>query len=107
VPIIRTFNPIVTGIGKMHYLRFIAFNVIGAFLWAFCITIAGYFLGRFIPGDTVDLFLLPIIMMIVFVSLLPAAVHILKNPTRRQAITTKLRSIFHINNKKKEGKNGK
>jgi membrane-associated protein len=94
IPIVRTFNPIVTGIGKMNYLKFISFNVIGAFLWAFCVTIAGYFLGRAIPAEAVDFLLLPIIAMILFISLLPAAYHVLKDPARRQAIQTKLKSIF-------------
>ncbi|GHU07206.1 membrane protein [Alphaproteobacteria bacterium] len=94
IPIIRTFNPIVTGIGKMHYLRFISFNVLGAFLWAFCITIAGFFLGKLIPASAVDLFLFPIIVMILFISLLPAVIHILKDPARREAIIGKIKSIF-------------
>jgi membrane-associated protein len=93
IPIVRTFNPIVTGIGKMHYVKFITYNIIGAFLWAFCITIAGYFLGQFIPADAVDFYLLPILAMIIFISLLPAIFHIAKDPKKRAAIINKLKNF--------------
>jgi len=94
VPIIRTFNPIVTGIGKMHYVKFISFNIIGAFFWAFCITIAGFYFGQLIPAAMVDIYLLPIIATILFVSLLPAIIHVLGSPQKRTAIITKVKSIF-------------
>ena len=35
VPIIRTFTPVMAGVGKMHYRHFAIFNLIGAFFWAF------------------------------------------------------------------------
>ena len=38
VPIVRTFAPIVAGVGKMHYNRFLGFNLIGGFVWTFGIT---------------------------------------------------------------------
>lgn len=74
VPVIRTFAPIVAGMGKMDYGRFITFNVIGGFLWGVCITVAGYYLGSIIPD--VDRYLLPIIGVIIGVSFLPTAIHI-------------------------------
>ncbi len=75
VPIVRTFAPIVAGVGKMEYKTFFFYNVVGAFLWAVGITAAGYFLGRSIPD--VDKYLLPIILIIILVSLLPTIFHIL------------------------------
>lgn len=73
VPIVRTLAPIVAGVGRMDYRRFLLFNVIGALLWAVGITLAGYFLGSMIPD--VDRYLLPIIASIIAVSVLPVAVH--------------------------------
>src|SRR5215467_5736443 len=45
VPIVRTFAPFVAGIGRMPYLRFLAFSVAGAVLWVVPIVSAGYFFG--------------------------------------------------------------
>lgn len=69
VPIIRTFAPIVAGIGKMHYKTFISYNILGGVFWVSLIVLLGYFLGRIIPnGDT---YILPIIIGIIVVSFLP------------------------------------
>lgn len=76
LPIVRTFAPIVAGMGSMRYRRFLAYNLVGAFLWAVCITLAGFFLGRLIPN--VDRYLLPIIILIIFASVAPTAWHIFK-----------------------------
>lgn len=74
MPIVRTFAPIVAGIGAMHYRTFIAYNLIGGFAWTFGITLLGYFLGKSIPD--VDKYLLPIIGVIVVVSLAPSIWHL-------------------------------
>ena len=78
VPIVRTFAPIVAGIGKMDYKTFISYNIIGGLVWGVGMTIAGYFLGSFIPPDEVDKYLLPIIFLIVVISVLPAVYHIMQ-----------------------------
>ncbi len=74
MPIVRTFVPIIAGVGAMRYPRFAAFNVIGALLWAVGLPIAGYFLGKSIPN--VDRYLLPIILLIIVVSIAPTAIHV-------------------------------
>ncbi len=74
MPIVRTFVPIIAGVGAMRYPRFAAFNVIGALLWAVGLPIAGYFLGKSIPN--VDRYLLPIILVIIVVSIAPTAIHV-------------------------------
>lgn len=70
VPYIRTFAPIVAGIGEMDYKRFITFNIIGGVSWATSMLVIGYVLGRVIPN--VDKYLLPIIFIIVVISFLPS-----------------------------------
>lgn len=74
-PIIRTFAPIVAGIAEMHYGTFVRYNIVGAFLWAVCVPILGYYLGKQIPD--IDRYLLPIIAVIIIVSFIPAIKHLL------------------------------
>ena len=66
IPIVRTFAPIVAGIGTMHYRRFLSYNVVGGFLWATGVVTAGYLLGEAAQG-----YLMPIIALIIIVSVLP------------------------------------
>jgi membrane-associated protein len=77
-PIIRTFAPIVAGIGAMHYRTFMSYNLIGGFLWTFGITLLGFFLGKSLPPEQVDKYLLPIIGLIVLISLVPSVIHVIK-----------------------------
>ncbi|MEI7620673.1 MAG: VTT domain-containing protein [Candidatus Falkowbacteria bacterium] len=81
LPIVRTFAPIVAGVGSMNYSKFIKYNIIGGFLWSFGLMFAGYFLGRIIPG--VDKYLLPIILLIVVLSVLPSVMHIIKEKRQK------------------------
>lgn len=45
VPIIRTFVPFVAGVGRMPYRRFLAYNILGGFVWIYVFTYAGYLFG--------------------------------------------------------------
>jgi membrane-associated protein len=88
MPLVRTFAPVVAGMAEMKYSSFLFYNIFGGALWAIGITLAGYYLGSLIPD--VDKFLLPIIFVIVFVSVLPGLFHILKEEETRAAIVKKI-----------------
>lgn len=88
VPVVRTFASIVAGIGKMDYSTFLAYNVIGAVIWAIGLTLAGYILGEIIPN--LDKYLHVVVGIIIVVSLLPAVLHVFKDPEMKEAILSKL-----------------
>jgi len=76
MPIVRTFAPIVAGVAHMRFQTFFIYNVIGAFFWTSGLVILGYTLGSVID---VDRYLLPIILLIVFLSFLPGIVGYLRS----------------------------
>lgn len=86
MPVIRTFAPVVAGVGQMRYRTFIAFNFLGGFLWAIGVTLAGYFLGSLIPADKFEKYLIVIVILIIFASISPGIYHLLKDPQARRQI---------------------
>lgn len=83
-PIVRTFAPIVAGLGKMHYRTFAIYNVVGAALWSTTICYAGFWLGKSIPG--VEKLLEPMIIFVILLSLSPAMYHYLKVEQNRKTL---------------------
>ena len=76
IPIVRTFAPFIAGIGKMNYLKFLSYNIIGGILWVAIFVFGGYYFGN-IPfvNDNLTYFILGIII----VSFIPAVIEILKH----------------------------
>jgi membrane-associated protein len=71
MPVVRTFAPVVAGMGGMEYPRFLFFNVFGGALWVISMTLAGYFLGQV---AFVQRHFESVILGIVFLSILPGIV---------------------------------
>ena len=69
MPIVRTFAPIVAGVGNMKYSRFIIFNLIGGFAWTWTMLWLGLGLGALIPNP--DKYVIPIVLVIIIVSASP------------------------------------
>lgn len=84
IPVIRAFAPVVAGIGLMRYKRFVAFNLVGAVLWAIVIPLLGFYLGSAIPD--VDKYLLPIVGLIIVASFLPILHHAIVDAEIRASI---------------------
>ena len=83
VPIVRTFAPVVAGVGQMEYRRFIFYNVAGGIGWVTSMTWAGYGLGRVIPnlGSYIHL----VVGIVIVLSVIPILIEILKERRRRSA----------------------
>jgi membrane-associated protein len=94
LPVVRTFAPIVAGVGQMNYRRFLAFNLIGGVLWAIGVTLAGYFLAAVIGPENIDKYLLPIIILIILVSVAPSAYHVLREKENRVAIRSGISKLL-------------
>ena len=81
VPIVRTFAPVLAGVGEMSRRTFTTYNVVGAFVWGVGVTVAGYILGEAI-GEDIDKYLLPIIAVIIVLSILPPVIEALRERRR-------------------------
>jgi membrane-associated protein len=86
IPIIRTFAPVVAGIGQMRYRRFLSFNVFGGIGWVVSMTLLGYALATVWPSITKHIDKL--IIVIIFVSLLPAIISWLRERAVKRQSTS-------------------
>jgi len=76
VPIIRTFAPVVAGVGQMAYGRFLFYNVFGGIGWVAGMTWIGYLLGHTIPNISQHVHIL--VAVVVVLSVLPIVREIIK-----------------------------
>ena len=83
VPIIRTFAPVLAGVGEMRYRRFLFYNVAGGVGWVTSMTWAGYLLGRAIPNIADYVHVVAIVVIVL--SVIPIVLEVLKERRRRAA----------------------
>ena len=83
VPIIRTFAAFIAGVGRMHYVRFLIFNVCGAVGWVTLMILAGYFLGGV---QLIRQNFEKVILGIIVISLVPVAMHALSSRRSKQRV---------------------
>lgn len=89
VPIVRTFAPVVAGIGTMPRRRFMVFNAIGGILWAGGVTLAGYWFGSKVPW--VEDYITPVILGVVALSVFGSFAHILRDKKTHGLLVAKLK----------------
>jgi membrane-associated protein len=82
IPIIRTIVPTLAGTVHLDFRLFTVYNAVGAVLWGGGVTLAGYLLGRVIPKEVLDKYILLIIGVVLVASFVPVALELLK---RRRA----------------------
>lgn len=86
VPIIRTFAPVVAGVGEMSYRRFLFYNVAGGLGWVLSMIWAGYLLGRVVPN--IDRHIHVVVIVVIVLSVIPIAVEIIRERRRQSAPST-------------------
>ncbi|MBU3131255.1 DedA family protein [Clostridium gasigenes] len=76
IPIVRTFAPFVAGVTNMKYKEFLLFNAIGGVFWGLLVSGVGYFFGniKFVQENFTI-----VVLGIIFVSILPAIVEVVKH----------------------------
>ncbi len=84
MPIVRTFAPFVAGIGKMSYLRFALYNVVGGAAWVLMFLIAGWW---FAGLEVVQKNFHFVIYAIIVVSVLPAVYEVIRARLRKKEST--------------------
>ena len=72
VPIVRTFVPVIAGVGRMPHATFTVYDISGGILWIWSMLLTGYFLGRWVPGvaDHIE----AVILIVIFLSILPGII---------------------------------
>lgn len=99
VPIVRTFAPIVAGASKMHYKTFLAFNIVGGFLWSSLFVYLGFYAGEFLTKTGVNIEVAAI--LIIFLSVLPMFIHALRQPNTRTLLRKQLLILLTKTKRKK------
>jgi membrane-associated protein len=81
IPIVRTFAPVVAGVGEMSYSKFVTYNVVGGVAWVFLMVMIGFTLGRSVPH--IDQHVHKIILIVIFLSFLPPAIEMWRGRRKR------------------------
>ncbi len=81
IPIIRTFAPVVAGVGQMAYRRFLFYNVFGGIGWVASLTWIGYLLGHTVPNISQHVHI--IVAVVVVLSVLPIVREVIKARRKR------------------------
>jgi len=83
IPVVRTFTPLLGGVAKMPYKKFLTFDAIGDTSWAIVITLLGYYLGKRIPN--IDHYVLYAVAFVVVASITPTIYHLTRRWYKRRA----------------------
>ncbi len=89
VPVVRTFVPVIAGVGKMPRKNFFFYNVIGGIIWGAGVTLLGYWLGSKI--DNIEKYILPVFLLATLATFGPALYHLLKDKENRERISKRIK----------------
>jgi membrane-associated protein len=83
VPIVRTFAPVVAGVGQMEYRRFVFYNIAGGLGWVTGLTWIGYLLGRAVPN--IDRYVHVLVAIVIALSVVPIVLELVRERRRPSA----------------------
>jgi membrane-associated protein len=86
MPLVRTFVPVVAGVGQMRYRDFAAYNVVGGAAWVLSMTLLGFGLGRSIPN--LPHHIEKVVVVVILLSILPGLVEYLRARRRAAAASS-------------------
>lgn len=92
IPVVRTFAPLVAGVGNMNRKKFFMFNVVGAFLWGAGITLLGYWFGSKIPH--LEEYVHYVLLAVIAISIFSSIFHIIREEKVRKLLIAKIKNIF-------------
>lgn len=90
---IRTFAPVVAGMGKMQWQLFAFYNLLGGILWGVGLPMVGYLIGSSFPG--IDKYFISTLIISANILLAIAAWHIFRNPDTRHRLATMVKEDWH------------
>lgn len=94
VPIIRTFAPMVAGIGNMARRKFFFYNVVGAAVWTLSVTLLGYWLGSLIDPHTMEKYILLAILGATAITIGPTLYHLAREERLRAFVRNQIGRII-------------
>lgn len=95
IPIVRTIAPLLAGIGKMPYRRFLLYSIAGAFLWVVSVTLIGFWAGK-VLGQYFDIekYLLPAILLATVITFGGSFLHLLREQKNRDLMKKRLHNYY-------------
>lgn len=91
IPMVRSFAPFVAGVGKMPRWKFFIYDAIGDIVWAWLITMLGYWFGSRIKN--IDHYVLPTVLFVMVASFAPVLWHLFGDPVARKRLFAKLKRM--------------
>jgi membrane-associated protein len=91
VPVVRTFAPMVAGVGKMPRQRFVFFNIVGGAIWTGLVVMLGFWLGSLVDPHVVEKFLLLAIALAMLITIGPTILHLARDKRLRQFIVRRFK----------------
>ncbi len=92
VPVVRTFAPIVAGVGKMDRQKFFLYNLVGAGLWGIGVTMIGFWFGELIPD--VDKYIVVAFLLASVATIGPALYHLFKEKRNRELMMKRIKDLI-------------